>query len=76
MPMQAALRVKRASPVQDEHVAAPGFVSRVMARHAVIRAARAFTSVRERYATERARLIASPGWPRCASTSSSACPLA
>jgi hypothetical protein len=32
MPMQAARRIKRASTVQDEHVAAPGFVSRVMAR--------------------------------------------
>jgi hypothetical protein len=32
MPMQAAPRLKRASTVQDEHVAAPGLVSRVMAR--------------------------------------------
>lgn len=32
MPMQAAQRIKRASTEQDEHVAAPGFVSRVMAR--------------------------------------------
>jgi hypothetical protein len=32
MPMQAAPRIKRASTVQDEHVAAPGFVGRLMAR--------------------------------------------
>jgi hypothetical protein len=32
MPMQAARRIKRASTAQDEQVAAPGFVSRVMAR--------------------------------------------
>jgi len=32
MPMQAARRIKRASTVQEEHVAAPGFVGRVMAR--------------------------------------------
>ena len=32
MPMQAAPRVKRASTGQDEHVAAPGFVGRVIAR--------------------------------------------
>jgi hypothetical protein len=31
MPMQAAPRVKRASTVQDEHVAAPGLLSRVVA---------------------------------------------
>jgi hypothetical protein len=31
MPMQAAQRIKRASTVQDEHVAAPGFLSRVLA---------------------------------------------
>jgi hypothetical protein len=32
MPMPAARRGKRVSTVQDEHVAATGFVSRVMAR--------------------------------------------
>ena len=32
MPVQAARRIKRASTVQEEHVAAPGFVGRVMAR--------------------------------------------
>ena len=31
MPMQPAPRIKRASTVQDEHVAAPGFLSRVLA---------------------------------------------
>ena len=31
MPMQAAQRIKRGSTVQDEHVAAPGFLSRVLA---------------------------------------------
>ena len=31
MPMQAARRIKRASTVQDEHVAAPGLLSRVVA---------------------------------------------
>jgi hypothetical protein len=31
LPMQAALRVKRASTGQDEHVAAPGLLSRVVA---------------------------------------------
>jgi hypothetical protein len=31
MPMQAARRIKRASTVQDEHVAAPGLLSRVLA---------------------------------------------
>ena len=31
MPMQAALRMKRASTEQDEHVVAPGFLSRVLA---------------------------------------------
>jgi hypothetical protein len=32
MPMQAAPRIKRASTVQDEHVAARGLLGRVMAR--------------------------------------------
>jgi hypothetical protein len=32
MPVQAARRNKRASTVQEEHVAAPGFVGRVIAR--------------------------------------------
>jgi hypothetical protein len=32
MPMQAARRIKRASTVQDEHVAAPGLFGRVIAR--------------------------------------------
>jgi hypothetical protein len=32
MPMQAAPRLKRASTVQDEHVAATGLFGRVMAR--------------------------------------------
>ena len=32
MPMQPAPRIKRASTVQDEHVAAPGLFGRVMAR--------------------------------------------
>jgi hypothetical protein len=32
IPMQAAPRIKRASTVQEEHVAAPGFVGRVIAR--------------------------------------------
>jgi hypothetical protein len=32
MLMQAARQIKRASTAQDEQVAAPGFVSRVMAR--------------------------------------------
>jgi hypothetical protein len=32
MPVQAARRIKRASTVQGEHVAAPGFVGRVIAR--------------------------------------------
>jgi hypothetical protein len=32
MPMQAAPHIKRASTVQDEHVAAPGLLGRVMAR--------------------------------------------
>jgi hypothetical protein len=32
MPMQAARRIKRASTEQDEHVAAPGLLSRLMAR--------------------------------------------
>src|ERR1700730_18411403 len=36
--------------------------------YAGIRAAWAFASVRERYAPERTRLIASPGCPGCAST--------
>ena len=31
MPMQAARRLKRASTEQDEHVVAPGFLSRVLA---------------------------------------------
>jgi hypothetical protein len=31
MPVQAAPRIKRASTVQDEHVAAPGLLSRVVA---------------------------------------------
>ena len=31
MPMQAARRIKRASTGQDEHVAAPGLLSRVVA---------------------------------------------
>jgi hypothetical protein len=31
MPMQAAPRIKRASTQQDEHVAAPGLLGRVMA---------------------------------------------
>jgi hypothetical protein len=31
MPMQAAPRIKRASTQQDEHVAAPGLLSRVVA---------------------------------------------
>ena len=31
MPMQAARRIKRASTKQDEHVAAPGLLSRVVA---------------------------------------------
>ena len=30
MPMQAARRLKRASTEQDEHVVAPGFLSRVL----------------------------------------------
>ena len=32
MPMQATGRIKRASAEQDEHVAAPGLLGRVMAR--------------------------------------------
>jgi len=32
MPMQAAQRIKRASTVQDEHIAATGLFGRVMAR--------------------------------------------
>jgi hypothetical protein len=32
MPMDEARRIKRASTVQDEHVAAPGLFGRVMAR--------------------------------------------
>jgi hypothetical protein len=32
MPMQTAPRMKRASTEQDEHVAAPGYFGRVMAR--------------------------------------------
>jgi hypothetical protein len=32
VPMQTAARLKRASSVQDEHVAAPGLFGRVMAR--------------------------------------------
>jgi hypothetical protein len=32
MPMQAAPHIKRASTVQDEHVAAPGLLGRGMAR--------------------------------------------
>jgi hypothetical protein len=31
MPMQAAPRTKRASTVQDEHIAAPGLLNRVVA---------------------------------------------
>jgi hypothetical protein len=31
MPVQAARRIKRASTVQEEHVAAPGLLSRVVA---------------------------------------------
>ena len=31
MPMQAAPRIKHASTVQDEHVVAPGLLSRVVA---------------------------------------------
>jgi hypothetical protein len=31
VPMQAAPRIKRASTVQDEHVVAPGLLSRVVA---------------------------------------------
>ena len=32
MPMQAARRVKRAPSVEEEHIAAPGLLGRVMAR--------------------------------------------
>jgi hypothetical protein len=32
MPVQAAPRIKRGSTVQDEHVAAPGLLGRVVAR--------------------------------------------
>jgi hypothetical protein len=32
MPMEAAPRIKRASTEQDEHVAAPGLLARVVAR--------------------------------------------
>jgi hypothetical protein len=32
VPLHAAPRIKRASTVEDEHVAAPGLLGRVMAR--------------------------------------------